>query len=89
MLSGLAAGVLEITGARPILLVREGEPREELPAQVDEDPRISVLVLAAAAASTGPGLLIAALTGRHAGRLRVPMTIVPGTLDDAALDPVT
>ena len=46
-------------------------------------------MLASAAASTGPGPLIAALTGRHAGRLRVPMTIVPGTLDDAELDRVT
>jgi hypothetical protein len=89
VLSALAAGVLEITGAHPILLVREGDPREELLAQVEEDPRISVLVLAAAAASTGPGPLIAALAGRHAGRLRVPMTIVPGALDGAALDRVT
>jgi nucleotide-binding universal stress UspA family protein len=89
LLAGLAAEVREITGTYPILLVREGEPREALLAQVEEDPRISVLVLASAAASTGPGPLIAALTGRHAGRLLVPMTIVPGTLDDAALDRVT
>ena len=40
LLAGLAAQVREITGARPILLVREGEPREELLAQVEEDPRI-------------------------------------------------
>jgi len=89
LLAGLAAEVLEVTGARPILLVREGEPREELLAQVEEDPRVSVLVLASAAASTGPGPLITALTGRHAGRLLVPLTIVPGTLDDAALERVT
>jgi nucleotide-binding universal stress UspA family protein len=89
LLAGLAAEVLEVAGSYPILLIREGEPREALLAQVEEDPRISVLVLASAAASTGPGPLIAALTGRHAGRLLVPMTVVPGTLDDAALDRVT
>ncbi len=89
MLSGLAAEVPEITGARPVLLVREGEPREELPAQIDQDPRISVLVLATAAAATGPGPLVSALAGRHAGRLRVPMVVVPGGLDDAAPDRLT
>ena len=89
LLAGLAAEVREITGTYPILLVREGEPREALLAQVEEDPRISVLVLASAAASTGPGPLIAALTGRHAGRLLVPMTIVPGTPDGAGLERVT
>jgi hypothetical protein len=88
VLSALAAEVLEVTGSHPVLLIREGEPREELLAQMEEGPRISMLVLASAAASTGPGPLIAALSGRHAGRLRVPMTIVPGALDDAALDRV-
>jgi nucleotide-binding universal stress UspA family protein len=89
MLSVLATEVQEIAGGYPILLIREGDPREELLAQIDEDPRISLLVLASAAAATGPGPLITALTGHHSKQLRVPMTIVPGTLDDGALDRVT
>lgn len=89
LLSGLAAQVNEITGGLPILLIREGDPRDELLALIAEDPRISILVLAAAAAGSGPGPLIAALTGRYAGRLTVPMTIVPGVMDDDALDRVT
>ncbi|HYF08890.1 MAG TPA: universal stress protein [Acetobacteraceae bacterium] len=89
LLSGLAADVNEITGGYPILLIREGEPREELLALMEEDPRISILVLAMAPGSGGPGPLITALTGRHAHRLTVPMTLVPGTLDDAELDRVT
>lgn len=89
LLSGLAAEVQEITGGMPILLIREGEPRDELLALLDEDPRISILVLAAAPGSSGPGPLISALVGRHASRLRVPMTIVPGSMDDKELDRVT
>lgn len=89
LLSGLATEVTEITGGLPILLIREGDPRDELLALVEEDPRISILVLASAAGASGPGPLISALTGRYMGRLRVPMTIVPGTLDDAELDRVT
>lgn len=89
LLSGLAAQVNEITGGLPILLIREGEPRDELLGLLEEDPRISILVLASAAGSGGPGPLISALTGRYAGRLTVPMTIVPGMLDDKELDRVT
>jgi hypothetical protein len=89
MLSGLAAEVQEITGGIPILIIREGEAREELIKLLEQDPRISILVLAAAPGGGGPGPLITALTGRHANRLRVPMTIVPGNLDEAELDRVT
>lgn len=89
MLSGLAAEVQEITGGIPIVIIREGEPREELLKLLEEDPRISILVLAAAPGGGGPGPLITALTGRHSHRLRVPMTIVPGEMSEAELDRVT
>jgi nucleotide-binding universal stress UspA family protein len=90
LLSGLAAQVNEITGGLPILLIREGQPRDELLALLEEDPRISILILASAAAGGGgPGPLISALTGRYASQIRVPMTIVPGALDDKELERVT
>ena len=89
MLSGLAAEVQAITGGMPILIIREGEPREELIKLLEEDPRISILVLAAAPGGGGPGPLITALTGRHSHRLRVPMTVVPGEMGEAELERVT
>ncbi|MCK8787173.1 universal stress protein [Roseomonas sp. NAR14] len=89
VLSGLAAEVQEITGGMPILLIREGDPREALEALLAEDPRISILVLAAAADGGGPGPLISSLVGRNAGRLPLPVTIVPGGLSDAELERVT
>ena len=89
LLSGLGAQVQEITGGLPIVLIREGDPRDELLALLEEDPRISILVLASAASGSSPGPLIAALTGRYASRVRVPMTIVPGGLDDQEMDRVT
>ncbi|MFC4168696.1 universal stress protein [Teichococcus aestuarii] len=89
LLSALAAEVQEITGGIPILLIREGNPRDELLALLEEDPRMSILILATAANGSGPGPLITALTGRYAPRLRVPMTIVPGTLDEKDLERVT
>ncbi|TDH58570.1 universal stress protein [Dankookia rubra] len=88
LLSGLGAQVQEITGSLPIVEIREGEPRDQLLALLEEDPRISILVLASSTGS-GPGPLISALTGRYASRVRVPMTIVPGGLDDRELERVT
>lgn len=41
---------------------------------------ISILVLAAGTGSEGPGPLVSALTGKMAGRVRVPVTVVPGSL---------
>lgn len=89
VLSGLAAQVNEMTGGMPLLLIREGDPREELLALLAEEARISILVLAAAPGGSGPGPLIVALTGRHAARLRVPMTIVPAGLSSEELERVT
>jgi nucleotide-binding universal stress UspA family protein len=89
LLSGLAAQVTEITGTLPILIIREGEARDALLGLIEEDPRISILVLASATGGGGPGPLISALTGRYAAKLSVPMTIVPGGLDDKELERVT
>lgn len=89
LLSGLAAQVNEITGGLPLLLIREGDPREELLKLLAEEQTISILVLAAAPGTGGPGPLIAALTGRYATRMRVPMTIVPAGLSAEELERVT
>ncbi len=88
LLSALAAQVTEITGGLPLLLIREGEPVEEITALLAEDPRVSILVLASAEGSGGPGPLISAVAGGQA-RLRCPVTIVPGGVSDAELDRVT
>lgn len=73
----------------PELIVREGDTREELFRLIEEDERISVLVLAAGSGKDGPGPLVKAVTGKHAGQLRVPVTIVPGTLTEAQIDGLT
>ncbi|MBI1245285.1 MAG: universal stress protein [Alphaproteobacteria bacterium] len=81
--------VQEMSGQMPMLHVREGDPREELLKLLDEEPTISILVLAAGTSSKGPGPLITALTGKYAAKLRVPLTIVPGSLADEDIDAIT
>lgn len=89
LLQGLAAEVNRIAGSVPVLYVREGDPREELLKLLAEEPAISVLVLASATSSEGPGPLITALTGRYNRLLRTPLVIVPGSLTDQELETVT
>lgn len=84
-----AAAVNACSGAMPELFLREGDVREELFKLVAEDDGISVVVLAACAGTEGPGPLVEALTGKHAGKLRVPVTIVPGDLSDSEIDGLT
>ena len=88
LLQKLAARVNELSGKIPVLHVREGNVRDELLNLLDEEPSISILVLGANTGTRGPGPLISALTGKMVGKLRVPMTIVPGNLSDEAIDAI-
>jgi nucleotide-binding universal stress UspA family protein len=89
LLQKLAAQVHEQVGSMPVLYVREGKVRDELFKLLDEEPGISILVLGANPGSRGPGPLVTAVTGKMVGKLRVPVTIVPGNLRDEAIDAIT
>ena len=89
MLLDAGEKVHKITGTQPTIHLREGEPEVEVIKLIDEVPEISVLVLGANTSGENTGPLIAFLTGKGAGKCRVPITIVPGNLSDTALDDVT
>jgi len=76
------------TGRDPDMYVRKGNRREELFKLVAEHPEISILVLAAAPGPR-PGPLVEAVTGKFAGKINIPVTIVPGELDTAEIDRLT
>jgi len=75
-------------GVDPELVIREGEPLDEILAQVNEDREIGVLVLGAGTGRKGPGPLVTAMT-KSAGTLPIPMTIVPGELSKEQLEAIT
>jgi len=89
LLTRLAAEIEALSGDIPALYVREGTPRDEVIRLIADEPSISQLVLAADPGPSGPGPLVTALTGRYVGRLRVPVTIVPGSLTDPQIDQIT
>jgi nucleotide-binding universal stress UspA family protein len=85
VLETLSAEVKERSGGLPAIYIREGRRDQELLALIAEEPSISILVLAAGVGQEGPGPLVTSLAGKIAGRLRVPITIVPGGLTDQQL----
>ena len=75
-----------VAGTMPIVFIREGRAQDELLALINEEPSISILVLAAGTGSGGPGPLVTFLSGKPAARLRIPITIVPGGLTVDQID---
>ncbi|WP_300035907.1 universal stress protein [uncultured Roseobacter sp.] len=75
-------------GVEPELVIREGQPVDEIMAQIREDPEIGVLVLGAGTDKKGPGPLVTQLT-KNAGGLPIPITIVPGDLSKEKLEAIT
>lgn len=67
-------------GITPILAIREGNKVDAVLAHIKADSEIGVLVLGSGSEKGGPGELVVALTGRRITDLRVPVTIVPGTM---------
>ncbi len=88
MLNVVASVVQRRIGTTPVIYIREGNVTEELISLIDEESGISVLVLGAATGPEGPGPLVSYIVQKMAGRLRIPITIVPGSLTDEQIDAI-
>ena len=80
--SGRANGIAAITPER---VIREGNPSEQILDVIDKDVDIAMLVLAASAGAEGPGPIITMLA-KSAGTFPIPITVVPGNLNDIDQD---
>ncbi|HVY19199.1 MAG TPA: universal stress protein [Bauldia sp.] len=69
----------------PEPVIREGLRSDEIVRLIEADQDIAILVLAAGTEKEGPGPLVTAIAGKASGTFPVPITIVPGNLDDEAL----
>lgn len=85
MLEGIAASVYAYSGVRPEIVIREGQPKEELLTFMDERDDLFALILGA---STGdePGPLVDYFSGPLLSRLKCPVVIVPGALTRDQID---
>lgn len=89
MLAELSREVVEWSGSSPLIYLREGDVRDELLRLIEDEASISVVVLGAGTGPEGPGPLVGLLAGKLSGRLRVPITVVPGALTDRQLAALT
>ena len=74
-------------GIEPELVIREGEPLDEILEQIRDDPDIGILVLGAGTDRSGPGPLVTQLS-RNSGSLPIPVTIVPGGLSKERMEAI-
>jgi len=81
LLHAAAKTVNELAGIMPELVSMEGSAAECLVKLIKQDRDISILVVGAG--KKGPGPLI---TMFASGVQAIPVTIVPGTFDDATID---
>lgn len=85
LVAGAAGTLFEESGLKPAITVKEGDGPKIILEMIDNNPDIAALVLATAA-SGAPGPLVAHFAGADAGKLCVPLMIVPGSLDRDAID---
>lgn len=79
----------QISEGKVHCFTREGNPQDEIIKFVREEQKIHLLVLAADAKnSSGPGPLVSAFASKALLQLGIPITIVPGNLDDEAIDAI-
>jgi nucleotide-binding universal stress UspA family protein len=83
-----ALDITRESGRVPEMYVRKGQRREELFKLVKEHPEFSILVLGAAPGAK-PGPLVEAVTGKFAGKIGIPVTVVPGDLTPPEIDRLT
>lgn len=82
----LATEVFALTALMPVVHIREGKRAEQVVALLQEDPTISLLVLATASGASNPGPLVTYLLGHLGRRIRIPVTLVPGELSVEEID---
>lgn len=85
LVTGAAGTLLQESGIKPSITVQEGDAAKIVREMIEANPEIAALVLGAAATGA-PGTLVAHFSGTDAGKLTVPVMIIPGSLDREGID---
>ena len=84
LVAGAAGTLIEESGVRPTITVRQGDAVAVVQAMLADNPQVAALVLGAAA-NGGPGPLVAHF-GVGAGTMPCPVMIIPGSLTREDID---
>jgi nucleotide-binding universal stress UspA family protein len=85
LVAGAAGTLIQESGLKPTITVREGEAPKIIREMIDANPAIAALVLGVAEGGK-PGALVAHFTGAELAALPVPLMLIPGSLDREAID---
>lgn len=85
LVMGAAGTLMQESGIRPTITVKQGDPVTLVRKTLDENDGIAALVLGAAATGA-PGPLVAHFAATEAGNLPCPIMVIPGSLDRDAVD---
>ena len=85
LLRGIASKVFEYCGGHPEVVIREGQPQDELQKFLEEEEDLFALFLGASSEGD-PGPLVNKFSGPLVGLLKCPVVIVPGCLEDEDID---
>ena len=85
IIAGAAGTLFEESGLKPAITLRQGDATKAVRDVIEGNPEIAALVLGAAATGA-PGPLVTHFSGADAGKLPVPIMIIPGSLTGEAID---
>lgn len=86
LLHDAARDANRIASLIPEVIMKEGKTRDVVLSLLNEDPAISILVLGAGTGREGPGPLVSLVAQEATRAYPIPVTIVPGSLSDEAID---
>jgi hypothetical protein len=85
MVAGAAGTLIQESGLKPRITVREGDGPKIVRELIAENPDIAALVLGAAEGAS-PGALVSHFAGGDMANLPVPLMLIPASLDREAID---
>ncbi len=88
-MQALATEVFNQTGTMPTVHIRQGKRTDELYKLLQEEPSISLLVMATATGGSSPGPIVTSIMGQFGRKVRVPVTLVPGELSVEEIEALT
>lgn len=86
LLLGAADVITQVSGCLPILYLQDGGQMDVILEIIKQDPTIEKFILGGSTTSSNAGPLVSYFTGKGLPELRVPLTIVPDTIDIGVLD---
>lgn len=85
MLQLLAQEAKSISGVEPSIIIRHGNPADEILAQIQNDYYTNMLVLGVTPNSSSGRKVISALVNQSCEKIHLPIMLVPGSMSEAEM----